>query len=115
MLYNAASPRGINARVAISPWGPWSDPVLIFDPGWPNVGYGYFMHVKNSIDPLSDPGREHEWGGEYGPYLIDRYTRMIKLNNTGPLQAQVYFVLSTWNPYNTVLITATIQREPDTP
>ena len=33
LLYNAGSPRGINARVASHPWGPWSDPVVVFDPG----------------------------------------------------------------------------------
>jgi hypothetical protein len=109
MLYNSASPRGITSRVALSPWGPWSEPVLIFDPGWPNLGYGHFMHVKDGTDRLSDPGREHEWGGEYGPYLIHRYTRAISQT-----LAQVYFVMSTWNPYNTVLMTATIQREADT-
>ena len=114
MLYNAASPRGINARVAVSPWGPWSDPVLIFDPGWPGVGYGHFMHVAGGNDLVSDPGREHEFGGEYGPYLIGRYTRGHTMDGPGPLQASVYFVLSTWNPYNTVMMTATIQREPDT-
>jgi Domain of unknown function (DUF4185) len=111
LLYNAGAPRGINARVATAPWGPWSDPVLIFDPGWPGVGYGYFMHVANGSDPMSDPGRQGEWGGEYGPYLIDRYIRTVPSH--GQPQAQVYFVMSTWNPYNTVLMTATIQREAD--
>jgi hypothetical protein len=108
MLYNAGAPRGINGRVALSPWGPWSIPVIIFDPA---LGYGKFMHVKDAEDGLYDPGRKGETGGEYGPYLIHRYTRAI----TGQprRQAQIYFVLSTWNPYNTVLMTATIQREPD--
>jgi hypothetical protein len=108
MLYNAGSPQEIDARVAMSPWGPWSDPVLMFDPGWPNLGFGHFMHVADGNDPMSDPGREHERGDAYGPYLIDRYTRELGLR-----QARVYFVLSTWNPYNTVLMTAMIQREPD--
>lgn len=114
MLYNASSPRGINARVANNPWGPWSDPVLIFDPSWPSLGYGNFMHIADSDDGLSDPGRCHEWGGEYAPYMIDRYTRAVSSGNPNALQAQVYFTLSTWNPYNVMLMTATIQRAPDT-
>ena len=77
LLYNAGSPRGINARVASHPWGPWSDPVVVFDPGWAGTGYGEFMHVQDAPDGLSDPGRENEWGGEYGPYVIDRYTRAL--------------------------------------
>jgi hypothetical protein len=35
LLYNAASPRGILARVAEQPWGPWSEPFVVFDPGGP--------------------------------------------------------------------------------
>jgi Domain of unknown function (DUF4185) len=113
MLYNAATPRGIVGRVAECPRGPWSDPFLVFDPGWPGLGYGHFMHVKDGIDGVSDPGREREWGGEYGPYLISRYIRAVATDRQDVRQARIYFVMSTWNPYNTVLMTATIQREPD--
>ncbi|MDT0349058.1 DUF4185 domain-containing protein [Pseudonocardia charpentierae] len=105
MLYNAGSPRGINARVARHPWGPWSDPVVVFDPGWAGTGYGEFMHVRDAPDGLSDPGRENEWGGEYGPYVIDRYTRALPGR-----RAAVYFTMSTWNPYNVVAMTAVLRR-----
>ncbi|WP_314249869.1 DUF4185 domain-containing protein [Streptomyces kutzneri] len=109
MLYNAGSPRGINSRIAKVPWGPWSDPpVVIFDPNWPGVGYVQFMHMADRDDGLSDPGRRAEWGGEYGPYLIERFTRPVDPGEGGP-KAQVYFALSTWNPYNTVLMTATLE------
>lgn len=101
MLYNAGSPRGIVARVAPDPWGPWSAPTVVFDPG---AGYGAFMHVKDAPDGLSDPGREHEWGGEYGPYVIDRYTRALPGG-----RAAVYFVLSTWNPYNVLVMKSVLQ------
>lgn len=97
MMYNAGSPRGINARVAQHPWGPWSGPLVVFDPDWPDTGYGTFMHIKDADDELSDPGRQHEWGGEYGPYVIDRFTRALPGR-----RAAVYFVMSTWNPYNVV-------------
>jgi Domain of unknown function (DUF4185) len=108
MLYNAGNPRGIVGRVAPAPWGPWSDPpVRVFDPDAPGVGYGEFMHRAGSGDGLSDPGREREWGGEYGPYLIDRYTKALPADEAGP-RVQAYFVMSTWNPYNTVLMTATL-------
>ena len=105
MLYNAGSPRGINARVAQHPWGPWSDPVVVFDPTWAHTGYGAFMHVKDGLDGVSDPGREDEWGGEYGPYVIDRYTRAVP-----PGRVAVYFVMSTWNPYNTVEMGMVLRR-----
>jgi hypothetical protein len=105
LLYNAGSPRGINARVAQYPWGRWSDPVVVFDPDWAATGYGALMHVKNGPDRLSDPGREDEWGGEYGPYMIDRYTRGSPDRRTA-----VYFVMSTWNPYNTVEMRMDLRR-----
>jgi hypothetical protein len=108
LLYNAGTPRGINARVAQFPWGPWSEPVIVFDPA---LGYGKFMHVKGANDGLSDPGREQDSGGEYGPYLIDRFTKAVPSTDPNTLRAQIYFVLSTWNPYNTVLMTATLQLE----
>ena len=111
LLYNAGSPRGINARVAEQPWGPWSEPVVVFDPDWAGVGYGAFMHAlphpAGPADGLSDPGREHEWGGEYGPYAIDRYTRGLAGGG-----AAVYFTLSTWNPYNVLEMTMVLQRRP---
>jgi Domain of unknown function (DUF4185) len=107
LLYNAGSPRGINARVAHEPWGPWSSPVVVFDPDRPETGYGALMHVKDGPDDLSDPGRQHEWGGEYGPYVIDRYTRALPGR-----RAAVYFVLSTWNPYNVVLMRMVLEAAP---
>ena len=68
------------------------------------------MHVKDGPDGLSDPGREHEWGGEYGPYVIDRYTRALP-----DRRAAVYFVLSTWNPYNVVLMRMVLEAAPQLP
>jgi hypothetical protein len=112
MLYNAVSPRGIVFRVASQPWGPWSPPGVLFDPDWAGVGYGAFMHVGSDtgrVDRLSDPGREAVWGGEYGPYVVSSYTRPLDHH-----RAAIYFVMSTWNPYNTVLMTAALERHDDT-
>lgn len=105
MLYNSGTPRGIVARVAADPWGQWSAPTVVLDPARPGTGYGALMHARHAPDGLSDPGREHEWGGEYGPYVIDRYTRARPGGG-----AAVYFVLSTWNPYNVVLMRVELRR-----
>jgi hypothetical protein len=71
------------------------------------------MHAKDSHDGLADPGRESDWGGEYGPYLTTPFTKAVDGGGAGVRQARVYFVMSTWNPYNTVLMAATIQRQPE--
>jgi hypothetical protein len=109
MLYNASDPRGINMRVAPAPWGPWPPPAVMFDP-WCDGGYGRFIHASWSAngraDSVHDLNRENEWGGEYGPYLIPRFTT----RDHGDVA--VYFVMSTWNPYNTVLMRAKLRLDP---
>ena len=101
MLYNAEKPRGITLRSARAPWGPWSSGVVIFDPGRDN-GYGHFMHIsskaKKNADDLSDPKRQEEWGGEYGPYIMSRFT-----TGTGG-RCRIYFTMSTWNPYQVMVM-----------
>lgn len=105
MLYNCDEPRGIVYRVATDPWGPWSPAAILFDP-WADHGYCYFIHVSWdywNCDSVHDPWREREWGGEYGPYLISRFTTGDGTRST------IYFVMSTWNPYATVLMEATLE------
>jgi Domain of unknown function (DUF4185) len=46
LTYNSGNPRGIVLRHALEPWGPWSDAITIFDPGWGSgpgqpIGAGY--------------------------------------------------------------------------
>jgi hypothetical protein len=109
MLYNSHEPRGITLRSAETPWGPWSAGTVVFDP-WRDKGYGHFMHIsskfKGKSDTLHDPGRETEWGGEYGPYLMARYT-------TGKAgRCRIYYTMSTWNPYQVVIMQSDLKLEP---
>jgi hypothetical protein len=111
LLYNAEKPRGITMRLAEQPWGPWSAGTVIFDPGRDN-GYGHFMHIsskeKKNADALSDPTREAEWGGEYGPYIMTRYTAEIEGH------CRIYYTMSTWNPYQVMVMRSDLklgQRE----
>jgi hypothetical protein len=105
MLYNADKPRGINLRTADTPWGPWSESQVLFDPGR-DKGYRHFMHASTDSGPddgLSDPGQEKVWGGEYGPYMIPKFSTGSDGKST------IYFTMSTWNPYNVVLMKATLE------
>jgi len=112
MLYNFW---GIYFRVADYPWGPWSKNAVLFNAGRDN-GYCNFIHrtncdylyedVKCDVDDdKSTPPvhRKDVWGDAYGPYIIDRFTE------EGPNQSTtIYFTMSTWNPYQTVLMKTTL-------
>lgn len=106
LLYNSSDPRGIVMRTAEQPWGPWSDPQVVFDP-WQDEGYCHFIHAsweRQRCDDVHDPGREREWGGEYGPYQFEHFASGDDDFST------IYFTLSTWNPYTVVLMRAKIGR-----
>jgi Domain of unknown function (DUF4185) len=100
LFYNCGNPRGINFRTAHQPWGPWSEPQLLFDP-WKDGGYGQFMHVGwavEDVDGVQNLGRDNVWGGEYGPYMFkDLVTGRDNLTT-------IYFTMSTWNPYVSLLM-----------
>jgi len=109
MLYNAGKPRGITLRSAETPWGPWSAGTVVFDPGRDN-GYGHFMHIsvkaKGKHDGLSDPMREDEWGGEYGPYIMARYT------SGSERRCRIFYTMSVWNPYQVMVMRSDLVLEP---
>ena len=108
--YNRNNVRGIHLRISDTPWGPWSEPRVIFLPG---EAYCKFMHSKNpcpagspnpgddssqELDADNRPRGEQVWGGEYAPILIPSYTKVD--GDTTSL----YWLLSTWNPYQVVLM-----------
>lgn len=116
MLYNClddtpTNPRGVYMRTALQPWGPWSAAQTIFGPTR-DGGYCHFIHraptTQNPTpcDNVSDPGRQDVNGGEYGPYIISRFT------TGGAAESTIYYALSTWNPYAVVIMKSSIQATP---
>lgn len=108
MAFNATLPRGIHVRLANSPTGPWSEPLLVFDPSRDgDRGYGHTMHQACAAvgydDGLSEPGREEQWGGEYGPYLVPEWCA-----TPAPGVVELVYTLSTWNPYTVRLLRSTL-------
>ena len=57
-------------------------------------------------DSVHDPGREYEFGGEYGPYQFEELATGVQDVNT-----TIYFTMSTWNPYTVLLMKATVQLD----
>jgi hypothetical protein len=114
MLYNStnnspANLHGVYMRCSPQPWGPWSPPQTIFNPGRDN-GFCYFIHravtpTNPACDSLSVAGRIGDGGGNYSPYFISRFTSGDSVQGTSTF----FFVMSTWNPYEVVIMKASIQ------
>jgi Domain of unknown function (DUF4185) len=120
-LYTCATntvPRGVYLRVASKPWGPWSSPVAVMMVSGTENPYCNYMHLPAYIascptgapNPFEDekrvsqgqpsePGRRNA-GGEYAPFLLPSNYHKYFANGT----TRLYFTLSTWNPYQTVLM-----------
>lgn len=96
MLYS-----GVIIRSSPLPWGPWSSKQVLFN-AFDDGGYGHFIHWPGH-DDVSDPFRQNEWGGPYGPYIIEKFTKGEDGKTT------IYFTLSTWNPYTVVLMRAELE------
>lgn len=121
LTYNSSSPRGIVLRYSPQPWGPWSGPIVIFDPSWGSApgqpigaGYGRFMHIPWSVakvdrvqdDMFQHGWRNNDWGGEYGPYQIPRVS-----TGTHGVRCELYYTMSTWNPYESMLMRTQIDAD----
>ncbi|MEM2872932.1 MAG: DUF4185 domain-containing protein, partial [Nitrososphaerales archaeon] len=91
-------------RSALLPWGPWSQKQTLFN-AFNDGGYGHFIHWPGH-DNISDPFRYNEWGGPYGPYIVEKFT------TGGNNRSTIYFTLSTWNPYTVVLMRAELELKP---
>lgn len=113
MLYNHGNPRGINYRLGDNPWGPWTQPEVLFDPGC-DRGYRHFMHLPPDDNLTFDFVYDDMFGafridgpgdvaGEYGPYIIPRFTKGDATSTT------IYYTMSTWNPYQVMLMKTTLQ------
>ncbi len=103
ILYNC--PKGIFFRTADAPWGPWSKPGILFNP-WRDDGFCHFIHaswLSNWCDAVNDLGRGFTSGGVYGPYMLPNFFKGTETSTT------IYYVLSTWNPYQVVLMKSILE------
>jgi hypothetical protein len=109
-LYDSLQPRGILASYSPQPWGPWSEPVVLYKPER-EPGYGVFIHDPNQAKDdglagpyIGDDGKaQAAYGGFYAPYIIERFTRVSGDNVT------LDYVMSTWNPYVVVHMRSTLK------
>jgi hypothetical protein len=105
-------PGGILARVAPAPWGPWSLPVSILGDR-DNLGCRLLMTPegcgkRRDFWPTLHPNGKFMPGGLYAPYVLDRYTTPAPTDG-GTRGSTIYWVVSTWNPYEVLVMRATLQ------
>jgi hypothetical protein len=126
MMYMSGpdDPIGLAAclRLSRTPWGPWSNRRKLLDWIADGMGYrakhqsreGWFIHAPDAKPPatvwgsnghpdtLYDDiigGRDATSGGAaYAPYQVPRYTRQEGGTT------HLFYLLSTWNPYQVVLM-----------
>jgi hypothetical protein len=84
MTYDRRAPtHGIAFSYSRTPWGPWSEPQILFNGA--NDGLGKFIHNPNGNPPdglagpvigkgQMDPEAVH--GGAYAPYVVERWTKL---------------------------------------
>ena len=107
MTYDRRAPtRGVAFSYSRTPWGPWSEPEVLFN-AVRDGALGKFIHDPGAhpddglAGPVIGKGRadpEAVAGGAYAPYVVERWT---KLQGS---ELALYYVLSTWNPYIVVLM-----------
>ena len=97
---------GVLFHSSPTPWGPWSDPQIIFNVVRDHA-LGTFIHdpTIKPEDGLAGPvigkGASNPSavrGGIYAPYVVERWTHVANDVLT------IRYVLSTWNPYVVVLM-----------
>jgi len=107
------APRGILFSYSRTPWGPWSEPQIIFN-AVRDGALGKFIHnpQANPDDGLAGPvigkGQANPravHGGAYAPYVVERWTKVQAS------ELSVYYVLSTWNPYVVILMKSRLHVE----
>ena len=113
MTYDRRTPlNGIAFSYSRTPWGPWSDPQVLFNPIRDNA-LGKFIHnpMRKVDDGLSGPimGRRRNTdaddlrGGAFAPYVVERWTKVQDST------LNLYYVMSTINPYVVVLMKSRLQ------
>ena len=118
LLLYVCEPFRVEARTAPQPWGPWSQPAvllslaqdpwvvckLIMDQG--GSGCGGLQDYWKTTPPTG--------GFFYAPFVMERFTQDLTPTGAGETrQAKIYWLVSTWNPYQVVVMQSTLQLAPD--
>lgn len=113
MLYNC--PGRIEARVAPAPWGPWSMPTQLLgkdeDVGCRLVMIPAGCENRRDFWPGKQRSAEHVAGGFYAPFVLNRYTAAAATGSGASRSSTIYWLLSTWNPYEVTVMRTTLEHD----
>jgi hypothetical protein len=115
MTYDSRAPAAVGIMFSSSrtPWGPWAEPQIVFN-AVRDGALGTFIHNPRAVpdDGLAGPvigkGQANPagvHGGAYAPYVVERWTKVRDS------ELDLYYVLSTWNPYVIVLMKSRLRVE----
>jgi hypothetical protein len=102
----APAPEGIEFRYSRTPWGPWSEPQILFN-AVRDGALGKFIHdpslkpddgLAGPVIGMGQANPDAVRGGAYAPYVVERWTKV------SASELDLSYVLSTWNPYVVVLM-----------
>jgi hypothetical protein len=121
LVYNCG-PWNIEARVAPHPWGPWSGPTSILNLAQPVLctlimsihGCGTQANYWPPPPPPPlppGPNAKVMPGIFYAPFVMNRFTEDSTLPG-GDRRATIYWLVSTWNPYQAVVMRSTLRLAP---
>jgi len=104
----------IYVRYAEHPWGPWTAPEALLDPGdpdEPSEAYGpdgimFSRACQGDACAKPQEAWKTDLGALYGPDIIDPWTTEQSDGTTN-----VYWHLSTWNPYQVLLMRTTFTAQ----
>jgi hypothetical protein len=117
MLYTCGGLQ-VEARTAPEPWGPWSGPTMLLsaiqNPGlyctlfWNPAGCPGLMSAGAQGLPV-----QLQFGYFYAPYVMTRFNQAATPQAPAPAKAaSIYWLLSTWDPYQVTVMHSTLQLTP---
>ena len=116
MLYSCGGWQ-VEARTAPDPWGPWSKPIqLLSAVNEPSLFCTLFWNKvvgPHTCGPLvTQEPDAWSFGYFYAPYIMSRYTEALPSPGPGLKSAKIYWLLSTWDPYQVTVMQSTLTFEP---
>ena len=116
MLYTCGGWQ-VEARTAPTAAGPWSKPVMLLSAvDTPSLFCTLFWNKVVGAHTCSGLVTQEpaalSFGYFYAPYLLRRYTEALPSPGGGKKSAKIFWLLSTWDPYQVTVMTSTLTVTP---